>query len=94
MMTGTINHDGVIGPAGKIIEKASAAKQAGSVNFLVPLGSSSELNYTQSEFCNTWGTYNYCQPEFAPKIINISEFVGINVIEVNTVDEALEYFLE
>lgn len=94
MITGTINHDGTIGPAGKIFEKASAAKEAGSSVFLVPLGASSEINYTQSEFCYTWGTYNYCQPEFIPEIINVSNDSGIDIVEVETLDDVLKYFLE
>ncbi|NOR85888.1 hypothetical protein GQ473_07290 [archaeon] len=94
MITGTINHDGTIGPAGKIFEKASAAKAAGSSVLLVPLGASSEINYTQSEFCYMWGTYNYCQFEFVPETIDISDDTGIEIIEVETVDDVLGYFLD
>ena len=94
MITGTINHDGTIGPAGKIFEKAGAAKAAGSSVFLVPLGASTEINYTQSEFCHTWGTFNYCQPEFVPEMIDISSKAGIDIVEVGNVDDVLGYFLE
>ncbi len=94
MITGTINHDGTIGPSGKIMEKAKAAKEAGARLFLVPVGSVSSLqaNYTESEYCQKWGDYEYCQPEFTPKIINVSEEAGIQIIEVATVNEALKYF--
>ncbi|MCK5474696.1 MAG: hypothetical protein KAI53_04775 [Candidatus Aenigmarchaeota archaeon] len=94
MMTGTVNHDGTIGPAGKVIEKATAAKDAGASVFLVPAGASKEVNYTDSEFCHTWGVYNYCQPEFTPYVIDVSVETGIMVIEVETIDDALKYFLE
>ncbi len=94
MMTGTVNHDGTVGPAGKVIEKAGAAKDAGASVFLVPVGASKEINYTESEFCHTWGTYNYCQPEFMPEVVDVSIETGITVIEVGTIDDALKYFLE
>ncbi len=94
MMTGTVNHDGTVGPAGKVIEKATAAKDAGALMFLVPVGASKEINYTDSEFCHTWGTYNYCQPEFTPEVVDVSVETGITVIEVGTIDDALKYFLE
>ncbi|MCK4551267.1 MAG: hypothetical protein KAT91_04890 [Candidatus Aenigmarchaeota archaeon] len=94
MMTGTVNHDGAVGPAGKVIEKAGAAKDAGAVVFLVPVGASKEINYTESEFCHTWGTYNYCQPEFTPEVVDVSVETGITIIEVQTIDDALKYFLE
>jgi len=42
-MTGTLNHDGSIGPSGKILEKAIAAKEAGAKVFLVPVGSLANL---------------------------------------------------
>lgn len=94
MMTGMINHDGTIGPSGKIIEKARAAKEAGAKVFLVPVGSIASLsaNYTESEYCSIWGTNEYCQPEFTPKIIDVSKEAEIPIIEIKTVDEALKYF--
>ncbi len=94
MMTGMINHDGTIGPSGKIIEKAQAAKEAGAKIFLVPVGSIASLstNYSENEYCSMWGTNEYCQPEFTPEIINVSEESGIPIIEVKTIDEALKYF--
>lgn len=94
MMTGALNHDGSIGPSGKILEKAIAAKEAGAKVFLVPVGSLANLaaNYTESEYCKMWGDYEYCYPEFKPKIINASKEAGIPIIEVATVDDALTYF--
>lgn len=94
MITGTLNHDGTIGPSGKILEKARAAKEAGASLFLVPLGSLSDIdiNYTEDEYCAKWGDYEYCYPEITPKIINASKDAGIDIIEVATVDDALGYF--
>lgn len=94
MMTGTLNHDGSIGPSGKILEKAIAAKEAGAMVFLAPVGSLANLaaNYTESEYCRMWGDYEYCYPEFKPKIINASKEAGISIIEVATIEDALTYF--
>jgi len=95
MITGAINHDGTIGPSGKILEKAQVAKKQGAKVFLAPVGSLSEIqiNYTEEEFCREWGGYEYCQPEFKPKIINATKEAGIQIIEVATVDDALKYFM-
>ncbi|MBU4245523.1 MAG: S16 family serine protease [Nanoarchaeota archaeon] len=94
MLTGTLNHDGSIGPSGKILEKAIAAKEAGAKIFLVPVGSLANLaaNYTESEYCKMWGDYEYCYPEFKPQIINASKEAGIPIIEIATMDDALAYF--
>jgi len=94
MMTGTLNHDGSIGPSGKILEKAIAAKESGANIFLVPVGSLANLaaNYSESEYCGMWGDYEYCYPEFKPQIINASKEAGIPIIEIATVDDALTYF--
>lgn len=95
MITGALNHDGTIGPSGKILEKAQVAKKQGANVFLAPVGSLAgiQINYTEQEFCREWGGYEYCQPEFKPKIINATKEAGIPIIEVATVDDALKYFI-
>ncbi|MFH1126931.1 MAG: S16 family serine protease [archaeon] len=94
MITGTINHDGTIGPAGKIKEKAISAKENGAKAFYVSVGSSTEINYTEEEFCHTWGTYEYCQPEIKATIIDLSEEAGIQIIEAENIRDILDAFLE
>ncbi len=94
MMTGTINHDGTIGPAGKVKEKALSAKENGAKAFYVPVGASTEVNYTEEEFCHTWGTYEYCQPELKTDIIDLSEETGIKIIEAENLKDILDAFLE
>ena len=94
MMTGTINHNQIIGPASKVHEKAMAAKMIGASTFLVPKGYSTELNYTESEFCNMWGSYEYCQSEITTHVIDIAQETGIDVYEVATIDEAMSYFFK
>lgn len=96
MITGAINHDGTIGPSGKILEKAIVSKTQGAKVFLAPVGSlaSIDLNYTEQEFCHNWGGYEYCQPEFVPQILNATDEAGIPIVEVATVDDALPYFIK
>ena len=94
MITGTINHDGTIGPAGKIKEKAISAKESGAKAFYVPVGASKEINYTEEEFCHTWGTYEYCQPELRTYVIDLSEEAGIEIIEAENIVDILGVFLE
>ena len=93
MITGAINHDGTIGPAGKIKEKAISAKETGAKAFYVPIGAGKEINYTEEEFCHKWGTYEYCQPELRTYIIDLSDEAGIDVIEAENVKDLLSVFL-
>lgn len=89
MITGTINHDGSIGPAGRIKAKAIAAKEIGAELFLVPVGEAYE--YNETEFCSDYGIFkDYCQPELVP--VRIEDLAGIRVVEVADIGEALRYF--
>ncbi len=94
MITGTINHDGTIGPAGRIKEKAISAKENGANAFYVPPGASKEINYSEQEFCHKWGTYEYCQPELRTEVIDLSEVAGIEIIEAERVTDILDAFLK
>ncbi len=88
MITGTINHDFSIGPAGRIMAKAEAAKQAGAETLLVPIGTSYE--YNETEYCSDYGIFeNYCKTEVVP--VSIEEIAGIDVVEVRDLDDALAY---
>jgi len=94
MITGTINHDGVIGPSGKIIEKAKAAKESGAELFLVPKSLSVDYNISIKEFCKVYGTYEYCDPEFTTTLKDVEKEAGIKVIEVSNITEAYKYFVK
>tara|TARA_Y100000310_G_scaffold335277_1_gene416880 strand:+ start:403 stop:1185 length:783 start_codon:yes stop_codon:yes gene_type:complete len=94
MITGTINHDGSIGPIGGILEKAKAAKDVGSTLFLVPLLQSTEITYETNEHCETFGLMEWCTVEKIPVQVDINSEVGIDVVEVGNIKEALEYFVE
>lgn len=93
VITGTINEDGTIGKVGGIEEKASAAKEAGAKIFLVPEGLGTETKVKPIESCKKIGRLEYCETTYQKITINISEKVGIAVVEVSNVEEASKYFL-
>ncbi len=92
MMTGTINHDYTIGPSSGIIYKARAAKQANASVFLVPLGT--RYYYNDTLYCRSQGVLGreFCIWETHP--VDVERAVGIRVIEVGNLSQALDYFLE
>ncbi len=94
VITGSINHDGSIGPVQAILPKAKASGEAGAKIFLVPLLQGQEIIYETREHCEKFGPNEFCTTEQVPRKVNISEEAGIEVIEVGTVKEALEYFFE
>ncbi len=94
IITGTVNHDGTIGPVNSILSKANASKENGAELFLVPLSQNSDVSYETIEHCEPIGTSEICTTEKIPKRINVSEEVGIKIEEVGTIKEALKYFLE
>jgi uncharacterized protein len=92
MITGTINHDGTIGPVGEILPKAIAAKEIGSGMLLVPLGQSEQVVYESREHCEYIGAARICNIERFPRSIDVGAEAGITVVEVRTIQEALGYF--
>ena len=94
MITGTINHDGTIGPIGGVLEKARAAKE-GNINlFLVPLLQGTEVIYGEIEHCEKFGLMDWCSIERIPKKIDIKSESGIEIIEVGSIVEAYSYFVD
>lgn len=93
MITGTINHDGSIGPVSEIIAKAGASKQIGATLFLVPLLQSRDVVYETSQHCENFGPTQVCTVEQVPKKIIVSDQAGIQVQEIGSVQDALKYFL-
>ena len=92
-MTGAIDISGEIVPVSGIVEKASAAKQAGAELFLIP-----SANYVQGfekqEACTTYRQFEYCEIIFKPTEANISQVLGIAVKEVKNINETINYFIE
>jgi uncharacterized protein len=94
MITGTINHDGSIGPAGSILEKAKAARQANATLFLVPLLQSRDVTYEETEICEKFGWTDICSTENIPQKIDIQKETGLRVIEIGSIQEAMAYMLK
>ncbi|MGC8993534.1 MAG: S16 family serine protease [Candidatus Aenigmatarchaeota archaeon] len=91
-ITGTINPDGSIGPVGGIIPKAEAIKEIGGETFLVPKGQGTQVNYIPEEKCEQIGYFTFCTTTYKKKIENVGKVVGINVVEVSNIKEAMSYF--
>lgn len=92
MITGTINPDGSIGPVGGIPAKAKASKDAGATLFLVPQGQGIQTTYTPVQQCQQIGLITYCTTEYKASSVDVSKDLGINVAQVNNIQDALPYF--
>jgi uncharacterized protein len=92
MITGTIEPDGTIGEVGGVLEKAKAAKDVGAKVFLVPFGQGEETYLKPEETCVRRGSFIFCETTYEQVTINIGENIGISVIEVKNIDEAIKYF--
>ncbi len=79
-MTGTINSGGLIGPVGGVKEKIKAAARAGIQEVLIP---KIEL-YTYNNQTN--------ETEFNNSLIKLGEDLGVKVIPIDNVYEAVYYF--
>ena len=94
LITGTINSDGTIGPVGGILAKAESAKKNGAKIFLVPGGQNSQINYKAVKSCETVGIFKYCSTDYMPEKIEFSSDLGIKIVEVSNIQDALKYFIE
>jgi uncharacterized protein len=92
IITGTIEPDGSIGQVGGVLEKAQAASDVGIKVFLVPPGQGEQVYLKPNETCARRAGFIFCETTYEQVTINIGEDVGISVIEVENVNEALEYF--
>ena len=92
-ITGTINHDGTIGPVSQIIAKGKAAKDHGKTLYLVPVGQSVQNIYKERKHCERYGFVTYCSTEIVPEKVDVKSQIGIDVREVRTIREALQYFI-
>ena len=94
IITGKINHDGTIAPVSGILAKAEAAKKANATLFLVPLLQSGDVIYETTEYCEKFGLTEICSVEQIPQKVNVEKEAGITTKEVETIQQALKYFLE
>jgi len=93
MITGTINPDGRIGPVGGILAKAQAAKSVNATVFLVPKGQGTQVTYIPIKKCRNFGYMTFCEINYEMKEVSITKEVGIEVKEVSSIEDALNYFL-
>ncbi len=93
IITGTIDENGKIGEVGGILAKVRAAKEGGFKYFLVPKGEKTVIEYKREEECETFGLTKICEINYRPVEIDVGKEFGINVIEVENVEEALKYML-
>lgn len=93
MMTGTINADGTIGEVGGILEKAKVVKELGAKLFLVPKGQGTETYLKPEESCVTRANFLFCTTKYKEITINIGKEIGISVIEVANIIEAIKYLI-
>jgi len=92
MITGSINHDGTIGPVSHVLMKAKAAKEAGAGTLLVPSGQGTEIIYETRKYCEQAGPAPVCTTDNVPVSVDIAKEIGIEIMEVNNIEEALVYF--
>jgi len=92
VMTGMINPDGSIGPIGGIPQKIDAANSVGATRFLIPKG---QGLYTEM-VTETVSNNGWAQVVTRPVTRNVSDYAlekyGIEVIEVEDIEEAVLYF--
>ncbi|MBR9682442.1 MAG: ATP-dependent protease, partial [Candidatus Aenigmarchaeota archaeon] len=93
IITGSVNENGTIGPVGSIYEKAEAAKNNGAKLFLVPKNSSIEIETKPSKVCEDKDGIEYCETKYVETSTNIGEAVGIMVLEVSNIQEAMNYMI-
>ncbi len=93
-ITGAINSDGSIGPVGAVLEKARAAKENGFETILVPLGQSYQVRYEPKKYCEKYGLVTFCETEYVPRKIAVGGEIGIRVVEIGNIAEALDYLME
>ncbi len=90
-ITGTIMPDGRIGAVGGIFEKAKASKDAGATLFLVPAGQGLQKTLTPVKVCEVVGFFTVCRTEYQESG-EVSNESGIEIREVSTIQDALNYF--
>ncbi len=93
MMTGTIDETGKIGRVGSVSEKAKAAKAGGAAIFLVPRGQSTDSQTEKTRQCRSIGNTQHCRIVYETEQVSIAEKLNMTVIEVDTLGDAIKYFV-
>lgn len=93
VITGTVEHGNKVGKVGGIYEKAKAAGISGAKIFLVPKDQDMTLFESCQESVQGSIIYRSCQLEPKPISSITEERFGMKVVDVETIQEALDYFL-
>ena len=91
-MTGTINEDGSIDPAGGIKEKARTAKENGITTFLVAANQSQDTSRKSETECKMINGTNFCEVKYVETKTDLSKELNMSIIEVASISEAARYF--
>lgn len=91
-VTGTIEEDGSIGTVGGIGEKAKAAKQNNAQIFLIP-DAKYTVGYDEARECKNLDGINYCEIAYISKKINLTDILGLEIIQIKNITEAANYIL-
>lgn len=92
IISGYLKEDGSIGKITGLLEKAKAAKEKNFKLFLVPRGEKiQKVSYSQ-KICLDSSSSTFCETKIFQRDIEIEKEVGIEVIEVENISEALRYF--
>lgn len=91
-MTGMINPDGSIGPVGGLPDKLRAVASTGYKVFLIPLGQRVVMVEKRVVKRLLWGYFE--TTEYRPvDIVEMGRELGVTVVEVGNILEAMKYFL-
>ncbi len=94
MITGTIEPDGSIGKVGDVLAKAKAAKDLGASLFVVPEWQSADVKRTYEKNCRDFLLSTFCSTEWKSVKMNISQTVGISVVEAKNIYDAMNFVFE
>jgi uncharacterized protein len=92
-ITGTLSDDGKIGKVSGVVAKAEAAKNLGMDMILVPVGEKTYTTYTEEKKCDNYLITEICRTETKTEEVDIEKQIGIKVVEVSNIREALKYFI-
>lgn len=92
VITGTIDEFGNIGKVSAIKEKCLAAKKNGAKICIVPKGQGKIYELIPQRDCTQIGNFEFCKISYKAKEVDISKEIGINIVEISNIEEALRYF--
>lgn len=91
-ITGALEPDGTITPVGGVLDKAYAVKDNNMTLFLVPEGQKIYTEKKKEKECRDSAFGEVCKIVTKEETIDVEEHVGIDVVEVSNIREALIFF--